>query len=77
MSGWLIRVETQRLGGGEEMREIYAVNEPNPILALEIVAKQLDTSPDQGVHTWIPISDDFLEVFNVPIGECRHVIAVA
>ena len=76
MSGWLVVIETKRLGRGGDLREVYAVNEPLQPLALATVVKAARVL-DERVIGWAPISDEFLKVFDVPEGECRRVQAVS
>jgi hypothetical protein len=76
MDGWLIVVETERMGGGSLLREIYAVREQSPVQAQEIVHNAARTS-DERVILWTAISSDFLDVFDVPQGGCRRVQALS
>jgi hypothetical protein len=76
MGGWLIVVETERMGGGSPLRQIYAVREADPVQAQIIVAEAANTT-DERLIAWTPISNDFLDVFGVQNGKCRCVQAVS
>jgi hypothetical protein len=74
--GWMVSVETERMGGGHRLTELYAVWDPDPTHAVALVmvrAKVLDEKVTALYH----VSDSVLASLDVPEGECRLVKAVS
>jgi hypothetical protein len=73
--GWMVAVDTERMGGGRRLTELYAVWDPDPTQAVALVmgrAKVLDEKVTALYH----VSDSVLACLNVPEGDCRLVQAV-
>jgi hypothetical protein len=74
--GWMVVVDTERMGGGHRLTELYAVWDPDPTRAVALVlarAKVLDEKVTALHH----VSDGVLACLEVPEGECRLVRAVS
>ena len=72
----MVSVETERMGGGHRLTELYAVWDPDPTHAVALVmvrAKVLDEKVTALYH----VSDSVLASLDVPEGECRLVKAVS
>lgn len=74
MTGWLIKVPTERMGGGEPMDDLYAVGESDPAVAIGAVGKAIDLTPDQVPETVTSLTEATLRGLGVAHGQVRHVV---
>jgi hypothetical protein len=74
--GWMVAVDTERMGGGHRLTELYAVWDPDPTQAVALVMARAKVV-DEKVTALYHVSDSVLACLNVPEGECRIVQAVS
>jgi len=70
--GNMVRVTTRRLGGGEPMRVVYAVAEPNPQKAEEIVRNRTSATSDETVEALGPITRAALKGYGLTAGQFKR-----
>lgn len=77
MTGWLIKVSTERMGGGVPMDDLYAVGEPDAATAVGLVEKSLSLTADQIPETVAQLSSASLRGLGVEVGQVAHVVTEA
>lgn len=75
MNGWMIEVETERMGGGKPLREIYAAHDPDEGQSVALVKARAKVQ-DSKVFCRAKVPEAVLKALEVPVGECRLVHAI-
>lgn len=74
MTGWLIKVPTERMGGGKPMDDLYAVWEGDAVAALALVERSQFLTPDQVPETLTTLSESTLLGLGLTQGQVGHVV---
>ena len=71
MSGWIISVKTERLGGGDPLTQYYGVRISDKEEAIAALRKALGATPDEVVRAEVPKPDEYFDFLEIEGGKAR------
>lgn len=71
-AGWVVRVVTQRLGGGEPLTALYAVALPMPSEAEAVIKSRTGATLDEAVNAVDPLSQAEIDDLELGRGEYKR-----
>jgi hypothetical protein len=73
MSGWLIKISIERMGGGLPMDHLYAAWEPDQGAAVDLVRTAFAPTNDEVPEPVVELSDRALRGVGLKLGRVGHV----
>jgi hypothetical protein len=77
MSGWLIKISIDRIGGGQPMDQLYAAWEPDQAAALDLVRTAFAPTNDEVPESLVELSDRALRGVGLKPGQVGHVRTIS